>query len=122
MGLIYYILPPGRFAGSIFVNRLARLLLQSASVLIRTVNKLIADSGKLEGSTYDNQLTMDYIVQEFDRTTKRLFADASKVQWVTVGGPAERNPALGIRNGKLRLEGYVRIHSRSGAPCSCSVL
>lgn len=67
--------------------------------------RLTAILEKLKGSGYDNPGSMDYVVQEFDRTTKRLFADASKVQWVTVGGPGERNATFGIRNGKLKLEG-----------------
>ena len=70
---------------------------------------------KFKGSKYDTDSTMDYVVQEFDRTTKRLFSNESKVQWVTVGGPGERNNALGIRSGKLKLEGCVyKFVARAG--------
>ncbi|TDL25780.1 hypothetical protein BD410DRAFT_813480 [Rickenella mellea] len=81
--------PDCRFAGSVFVNRSAQTMLQE----------------KLQGSRYDTPSAMDFIIQEFDRTTKRLFSNPSKVQWVTVGGPGERNNVLGVRSGKLKLDG-----------------
>ena len=68
-------------------------------------------TGKLEGSKFDRPEAIDYLVQDFDKTTKRVFASDAKPQWVAVGMPGDRDQQIGVLNGKLKLEGYA-IHSR----------
>lgn len=48
---------------------------------------------------------MEFVIKDFDKSTKCLFADSSKTQWVQIGGPADRDSTLGIRNGRLKLNG-----------------
>ncbi|TFK70334.1 hypothetical protein BDN72DRAFT_870392 [Pluteus cervinus] len=80
------------FAGSVFVSRRAREFLEE----------------KLKGSKYGTSDTLDHITRKFDESTKRLFRDAGAVQYILFGSPLDKDPALGIRNGQLKLMGVLR--------------
>ena len=67
-------------------------------------NPLLA---KLANSRYGTPESIAYTTKRFDETTKRLFRDPSEAQVVAFGSPVDRDPSFGIRNGQLRMTGYV---------------
>ncbi|KAH6912722.1 hypothetical protein BKA70DRAFT_1264772 [Coprinopsis sp. MPI-PUGE-AT-0042] len=77
------------FAGSVFVSRRAREFFEQ----------------KLKGSQYGTSASLEHITKRFDETTKRLFRDRKDVQFVPFGSPFDKDPAVGIRAGQLRLTG-----------------
>ncbi|KAI0804773.1 hypothetical protein BC629DRAFT_1207875 [Irpex lacteus] len=76
--------------GSTRVNVHARLFLET----------------KLEGSIYDNMLTMNDMLEHFERSVKPTFKDSSERCYIKFGGRRDTNQRLGIRNGQLILEGH----------------
>ncbi|KAL5485834.1 hypothetical protein ACEPAI_6876 [Sanghuangporus weigelae] len=79
-----------RFAGSIFVNNSARNLVQKL----------------LRGSQYDNpEILKEAIDDHFENSTKRQFKDERKISWLRVGNRDENTAKLGIRQGRLRIDG-----------------
>ncbi|KAF9243386.1 hypothetical protein BU15DRAFT_86367 [Melanogaster broomeanus] len=77
------------FAGSVFVSRRAR--------------EFFAD--KLKNSKYGSTDNIDHITKRFDETTKRLFREKNDIQWVPFGSPLDKDNAVGIRSGSLKLTG-----------------
>ncbi|KAF8917493.1 hypothetical protein CPB85DRAFT_1374267 [Mucidula mucida] len=77
------------FAGSVFVSRRARQLLEE----------------KLKNSKYGTPETLDHITKRFDETTKRLFRVKTQTQFIAFGSPLDKDPAAGIRSGQLKLTG-----------------
>lgn len=82
----------GIFAGSVFVSRRARLFFEE----------------KLKASPYGTVDSLDHITKRFDETTKRLFRDKKDMQFVPFGSPLDKDQAVGIRGGQLKLTGSVR--------------
>ncbi|KAF8440445.1 hypothetical protein L210DRAFT_3612339 [Boletus edulis BED1] len=88
--VIEEIAPPDcTFAGSVFVSRRAREFLAE----------------KLKNSKYGSPDSIDHVTKRFDETTKRLFRDKNDIQWVPFGSPLDRDSAVGIRGGSLKLTG-----------------
>ncbi|KAF8972184.1 hypothetical protein BDZ97DRAFT_1650258 [Flammula alnicola] len=81
------------FAGSVFVSRRAREFLEE----------------KLKHSKYGTPDSLDHITRKFDETTKRLFRDRNENQYIPFGSPLDKDSAVGIRNGQLRLSGTSAI-------------
>lgn len=77
------------FAGSVFVSRRAREFLKE----------------KLKNSKYGSPDSLDHITKRFDETTKRLFRDKDGSQFIPFGSPLDKDLAVGIRNGQLKLKG-----------------
>jgi hypothetical protein len=77
------------FAGSVFVSRRARAFLGQ----------------KLANSNYGRPDSLDHITRKFDETTKRLFRDVREAQYIAFGSPLDKDPAVGIRSGQLKLTG-----------------
>ncbi|KAG6919191.1 hypothetical protein DXG01_008489 [Tephrocybe rancida] len=77
------------FAGSVFVSRRAREFLEK----------------KLKDSKYGTPAALDHITQRFDETTKRLFRDRKDLQFIPFGSPLDKDLAVGIRGGQLKLTG-----------------
>ncbi|KAF9466599.1 hypothetical protein BDZ94DRAFT_182968 [Collybia nuda] len=77
------------FAGSVFVSRRAREFLEE----------------KLKSSKYGTPAALDHITQRFDETTKRLFRDRKDLQFIPFGSPLDKDLAVGIRGGQLKLTG-----------------
>lgn len=77
------------FAGSVFVSRRAREFLKE----------------KLKNSKYGTSDSLDHITKRFDETTKRLFRDKDGSQFIPFGSPLDKDLAVGIRNGQLKLTG-----------------
>ncbi|KNZ73886.1 Heat shock 70 kDa protein 12A [Termitomyces sp. J132] len=77
------------FAGSVFVSRRAREFLEE----------------KLRDSKYGTPAALDHITQRFDETTKRLFRDRKDLQFIPFGSPLDKDLAVGIRGGQLKLTG-----------------
>lgn len=48
---------------------------------------------------------MDHITKRFDETTKRLFRDRKDLQFIPFGSPLDKDMAVGIRGGQLKLTG-----------------
>lgn len=63
---------------------------------------------KLKNSKYGTSDSLDHITKRFDETTKRLFRDKDGSQFIPFGSPLDKDLAVGIRNGQLKLTGYVR--------------
>ena len=81
---------PGLFSGSVFVSRRARKFLEH----------------KLQGSPqYSTPAMLDHIAKRFDESTKRLFRNKGEVQFLNFGSPLDKDPAVGIRGGRLKLTG-----------------
>ena len=101
------------FAGSVFVSRRARDFFERES--IREYERVFADdiTEKLKGSVYGTPASLDHITRQFDEKTKRLFRDKRDTQFVPFGSPFDKDSAFGIRNGQLRLTGFVRLPSQS---------
>ena len=60
----------------------------------------------LKGSQYDNPEILKEVIDDgFENSTKRQFKDAGKVSWLRVGNRDENNTKLGIRQGRLRMDG-----------------
>ncbi|KAL5526738.1 hypothetical protein ACEPAF_8463 [Sanghuangporus sanghuang] len=79
-----------QFAGSVFVNNSARNLVQKL----------------LRGSQYDNpEILKEAIDDHFETSTKRQFKDERKISWLRVGNRDENNARLGVRQGRLRIDG-----------------
>jgi hypothetical protein len=79
----------GIFAGSVFVGRRARAFFEE----------------KLKNSRYGTPDSLDHIAKRFDETTKRLFRNTKETQFVHFGSPLDKDPAVGIRAGQLKLTG-----------------
>ncbi|KAF8843777.1 hypothetical protein BDN67DRAFT_1023775 [Paxillus ammoniavirescens] len=77
------------FAGSVFVSRRASEFF----------------THKLKHSKYGTSDSVDHITKRFDETTKRLFRDKNDIQWVHFGSPLDKDSAVGIRGGQLKLTG-----------------
>ncbi|KAH7912819.1 hypothetical protein BJ138DRAFT_733334 [Hygrophoropsis aurantiaca] len=77
------------FAGSVFVSRRARQFLEE----------------KLRNSKYGTSDALDHITKRFDETTKRLFRDKKDLQFIPFGSPLDKDLAVGIRGGQLKLTG-----------------
>ncbi|EGN98678.1 hypothetical protein SERLA73DRAFT_107767 [Serpula lacrymans var. lacrymans S7.3] len=77
------------FAGSVFVSRRARQFLEE----------------KLSNSKYGQPDSLDHITKRFDETTKRLFRDKKDLQFIPFGSPLDKDFAVGIRGGQLKLTG-----------------
>ncbi|KAH7928097.1 hypothetical protein BV22DRAFT_1005636 [Leucogyrophana mollusca] len=77
------------FAGSVFVSRRARRFLEE----------------KLRNSKYGTPDSLDHITKRFDETTKRLFRDKKDLQFIPFGSPLDKDLAVGIRGGQLKLTG-----------------
>lgn len=82
----------GIFAGSVFVSRRARAFFGE----------------KLKASPYGTADSLDHITKRFDETTKRLFRDKKDLQFVHFGSPLDKDQAVGIRGGQLKLKGLVK--------------
>lgn len=80
---------PGVFSGSVFVSRRARAFLEE----------------KLKNSKYGTPDAVDHITKRFDETTKRLFRDKKDLQFIPFGSPLDKDMAVGIRGGQLKLTG-----------------
>lgn len=65
------------------------------------------ESEKLKNSKYGSPDSIDHITKRFDETTKRLFRDKNDIQWVPFGSPLDKDLTVGIRNGSLKLTGFV---------------
>ncbi|EIW83972.1 hypothetical protein CONPUDRAFT_50452 [Coniophora puteana RWD-64-598 SS2] len=88
--VIEEIAPPDcLFAGSVFVSRRARMHLEE----------------KLRPSRYGTPDSIEHITRRFDETTKRLFRDRRELQFVPFGSPLDKDAAVGIRAGQLKLAG-----------------
>ena len=61
--------------------------------------------GKLRDSRYGTPDSLDHITKRFDETTKRLFRDSKDMQFVPFGSPLDKDLAVGIRGGQLKLLG-----------------
>ncbi|KAF8896439.1 hypothetical protein BD779DRAFT_1433886 [Infundibulicybe gibba] len=77
------------FAGSVFVSRRAREFLEE----------------KLKKSKYGYPDSLDHITRRFDETTKRLFRHKTDLQFIPFGSPLDKDLAVGIRGGQLKLTG-----------------
>ncbi|KAG2146157.1 uncharacterized protein EDB93DRAFT_1240978 [Suillus bovinus] len=66
---------------------------------------LILRAEKLKGSKYGTSDAIDHITKRFDETTKRLFRDKKDLQFVPFGSPLDKDLAVGIRGGQLKLDG-----------------
>ena len=62
---------------------------------------------KLKDSKYGTPEALDHITKRFDETTKRLFRDKGDPQFIPFGSPLDKDSKVGIRNGQLKLTGYV---------------
>lgn len=80
-----------RLQGSVFVGRRARSYLEDA----------LAES-KFKGEEDINQIT-----SVFDKTTKLGFRNASEPQFIRFGSARDKDLAVGIRNGQMKLAGDV---------------
>ncbi|KAG6857419.1 hypothetical protein H0H87_004781 [Tephrocybe sp. NHM501043] len=60
---------------------------------------------KLRDSKYGTPAALDHITQRFDETTKRLFRDRKDLQFIPFGSPLDKDLAVGIRGGQLKLTG-----------------
>jgi hypothetical protein len=60
---------------------------------------------KLKSSKYGSQEAVEHITRRFDETTKRLFRDDRSLQFISFGSPLDKDPAVGIRGGQLKLTG-----------------
>lgn len=60
---------------------------------------------KLKDSKYGKPDTLDHITQRFDETTKRLFRDKKELAYIQFGSPLDKDLAVGIRHGQLKLTG-----------------
>lgn len=53
------------------------------------------------------------MTEEFDKSTKTKFRDPSETSYIKFGSSRDKDPLVGIRNGQLKLPGFV------AAPCWC---
>ncbi|KAH9485825.1 Heat shock 70 kDa protein 12A [Psilocybe cubensis] len=79
--------PQCHFQGSIFVTNNAKSYLEKF----------------LKGSRFVNDIP--YITKVFDKTTKLRFRNAEDAQFIKFGGIRDKDPALNIRSGQLKLLG-----------------
>ena len=103
---------PGRFAGSIFVNREAKLLLtrkKDTGIVDKYWFELY--TGKLKGTKYDDPDTFSDIIKEFDNKAKKEYDGEMDYGLVKVGGRREKNIDLNIQNGFMKLSKYVHLWS-----------
>ncbi|KAJ7157441.1 hypothetical protein C8R46DRAFT_1226024 [Mycena filopes] len=77
------------FEGSIFVSQRARHYL----------------TGKLQGSKYEDDV--GHITQCFDKTTKLKFRSTDAWSYIRFGRPSDKNEALNISSGQMKLAGNV---------------
>ncbi|KAF9047817.1 hypothetical protein BJ165DRAFT_1527080 [Panaeolus papilionaceus] len=59
--------------------------------------------GHLKGSRFSNDV--QHIAESFDRTTKPVFRSIQDWQFIKFGSPSDRDDALNIRRGQLKLPG-----------------
>ena len=52
---------------------------------------------------------MDLIAECFDKTTKLRFRNAEEPAYIKLGTIRDRDPALDIRSGQLKLAGYALL-------------
>ena len=60
---------------------------------------------KLQNSRYGADDIVEDMGKAFDEATKRLFRNAEDVSLIAFGSAIDKDPANGIRAGKLRLSG-----------------
>ncbi|KIK58160.1 hypothetical protein GYMLUDRAFT_228044, partial [Collybiopsis luxurians FD-317 M1] len=77
------------FAGSIFVTEESRIYFED----------------KLQGSQFYSDVSK--IAECFDQTTKLQFRDSGEPSYVRFGGVRDRDPALDIRSGQMKIPGAV---------------
>ncbi len=65
---------------------------------------------KLAGSIYGNVLTINDMLEHFERSVKPNFKDSSERSYIKFGGRRDTDQRLGIRSGQLMLDGYVKFH------------
>jgi hypothetical protein len=60
---------------------------------------------KLRNSKYGTSDSVEHITRKFDESTKRLFRDKKEAQYIPFGSPLDKDLAVGIRAGQLKLTG-----------------
>jgi hypothetical protein len=93
----------GHFQGSVFVTDRARAFVDSKYLQFQSFNILISDSDLLRNSRFVDDI--NNITNSFDRSTKLTFRNMDEPQFMKFGGARDRDPALGIRSGQLKLAG-----------------
>ena len=64
---------------------------------------------KLKESRYGNDLDIDSMMENFEKSVKPTFKDAAERSFVKFGSMRDRDPSVGIRSGQLSLEGCVCV-------------
>ena len=82
--------------------------------LIGSSHNLIT-TGMVRGSQYDNPEILDEVIDcHFEEVTKRQFKDSTKVSWLRISDLKENDSGLGIRRGRLRVDGCAWHYSKDG--------
>lgn len=66
-------------------------------------------SEHLSGTRFASEESLAQIVEEFDQRTKLTFRDETPWCFIKFGGVADRDNTVGIRNGQLKLPGFVSV-------------
>ncbi|KZP18863.1 hypothetical protein FIBSPDRAFT_744893, partial [Athelia psychrophila] len=78
-----------RLQGSVFVSRRARVFLQA----------------KLANSKFGSPEDLNNLVDCFDKSTKLRFRNQEEPSYIRFGGVRDKDPAVGIRSGQLKMPG-----------------
>jgi hypothetical protein len=98
----------GRLQGSVFISRRARVYLEGSSVItLPSVVVLRIPSEKLRGSRYGGPEDIANLTQCFDKSTKLTFRNANEPSYIRFGTARDRDFAVGIRSGQMKIAGYV---------------
>ena len=62
---------------------------------------------KLANSDYGNDDDLKVMMERFEKSTKPTFNDPSVRAFIRFGSIRDKDPAVGIRNGQLTIEGYA---------------
>jgi len=65
----------------------------------------VAMTGKLAKSKYGSEDDVKNIANLFDKTAKHVFRDSELPSFIRFGAARDRDPAVDIRNGQLKLAG-----------------
>ena len=75
------------------------------SAIQRCIPSLSRHIEKLRNSRYGADEHIKQISERFDETAKKIFKDPSDLCVVPFGSIADKDPACGIKSGKLKLDG-----------------
>lgn len=60
---------------------------------------------KLKGSTFGSKEDLQNLTNCFDKTTKLRFRNPDEPSYIKFGGVRDKDPAVGIRSGQMKLPG-----------------